>query len=135
MKPGWILAALMAIGLRASAGADVTAYVTVEGPALAHPAKKIAGTMFQMAGVTVAWRKGRPPASGDSGLVVHIELAQRTPPDYLPAALAVSYPFAGCSKSIRVFHDRVRSLARGELGLEARLLAHVLVHEITHVIQ
>jgi hypothetical protein len=58
-------------------------------------------------------------------------MTSHTPEDDHPGALAAARPFEGTH--IRVFYDRVQSAT-----LPARiptLLAHVLVHEITHIVQ
>jgi hypothetical protein len=129
----WILVALMAFGRNGDA-ADVTAYVTAEGTTLTYAAKAIATSVFKNAGVGIDWRGPKPPVNGVPATWLRIELSERTPPEVLPGALAVSHPYAGCSKRITVFVDRIRSLAHRPDD-ESALLAYVLVHEISHVIQ
>jgi hypothetical protein len=133
MRIGWIVVALLALN-RNAAAEDVTAYVTVGGAACVYPAKSIAGAIFEKAGVRIVWRAPEPSLAGPPRIYLRIELAEGTPDERLPGALAVSYPYRGCAKSITVFFDRVRSLARG-VDRESALLAYVLVHEITHVLQ
>lgn len=123
MRIGWMAGALAAVG--GCYAADVTAYITSDGPAVTRSAQAIATSVFQKAGITVKWR--RAPGA------LHIELAARTPEERLPGALAVSYPYAR-EKRITIFLDRIRVLARGT-DRESALLAYVLVHEMTHVIQ
>jgi len=90
-------------------------------------ALELANKMFAAIGVSLDWHSGEP--TGARPIV--IELATRTPVDLLPGALAYAQPFEGVH--IRVFYDRIQ----GEIapGLRAMLLAHVLVHEITHILQ
>ena len=141
MRIAWLLGLL---GLNLNAGAaDTTVYVTLDRAAGTFAAKRIAGSIFKKAGVTIVWRAPAPAATGAPAAWLRIELAEETPEERLPGALAVSYPYDGCSKGITVFFDRVRSLARGDkqeaLQLqyvrESALLGYVLVHEIAHVLE
>jgi hypothetical protein len=133
MRTGWIPIVLLAAAGEAF-GMEVTAYFTAEGTACTYPAKRIAASIFQKAGVRLLWRKSKPPVAGASQVCIRIALAEGTPEERLPGALAISYPFSGCARTITVFFDRVRTLARGA-DREAALLGYVLVHEITHVIE
>lgn len=133
MRIGRIALALLALNWDAAA-VDLTVYVTSDGPAVTSSSKMIASSIFRKAGVAIDWRRQPPPVTGAPRKSLRIELAAQTPEERLPGALAVSYPFARCSKSITVFLDRVRLRANG-VDRESVLLAYVLVHEITHVIQ
>lgn len=133
MKIGWIVLALVGTNPNATA-VEVTAQVTTDGAASPYAAKRLASSILLQAGVTIAWQSPKPPASGARRACLHIDLVGWSPKGRHPGALAVAYPFAGCSKSITVFVDRIRAVARG-VDRESALLAYVLVHEITHVIQ
>lgn len=85
-----------------------------------------ATSMFTRIGVKISWRRGRPVR--DRGNAIAIELTENTPAALMPGALAYAFPFEGVH--IRVFYDRVRLLCDG-----GDLLAHVLVHEITHILE
>jgi hypothetical protein len=126
--------AILAIFGPVAAAADVTVYVTSDGGTLTFAAQSVATSLFKKAGVTIEWRGPKPQASGVRADWLWIELGEKTPPDRLPGALAVSYPYAGTSKRITVFTDRIRSMVNRP-DQESFLLAYVLVHEITHVIQ
>jgi len=91
-------------------------------------AKVLASSMFAEIGVTVRWRPGikRCPARG-----IMISLYQQTPRSFMPGSLAYAQPYEGTH--IRVFYDRITSLF--QRGVAGRVLAHVLVHEITHILQ
>ncbi len=123
--------------------APQTVYVTLDRMTGTYAAKKIAGSIFKQAGVTIVWRTPGPAADGAAPIWLRVELADQTPAERLPGALAASYPFDGCAKGITVFYDRIRSLARSDghdpLPLqylhESGLLGYVLVHEITHVLE
>jgi hypothetical protein len=133
MRVGWMAMALLALHGRGSA-ADVTVYIKSEGVGTTYSAKKIASSIFHKAGISVAWKTGEPPVEGTAGTWLRVILAERTPEDRLPGALAVAYPFASCTKSITVFQDRIRAQVQRP-DWEAWLLAYVLVHEITHALQ
>ena len=124
----------LALSARCTAAADIDVYVASVGATPAYRAEQIAASIFRSAGVVVAWHTWKPRAT-ISSLAVRVDLEERTPVDYLPEALAVAYPFADRSKCITVFCDRIRGRAKGDLVLQSALLAHVLVHEITHLIQ
>jgi hypothetical protein len=133
MRIRWAALALLAIGGDATA-ADVTAYVVSTGPATPYYAERVASLILKKAGVNVEWRRDLPRTAPTSPLLLRIELTTDAPADFVPGALAVAYPYAGGSKSITVFLDRVRARANGA-GHESVFLAYVLAHEITHVVQ
>ena len=90
-------------------------------------AQVIASEMFAAIGVTIEWREGLAGCPPEGIL---ISLIPRTPPGLKPEAFASALP---SENQIRVFYDRVAE-HRPKL-LVPHLLAHVLVHEITHVLQ
>jgi hypothetical protein len=107
---------------------SVTVYVQdaaiVPGQTLAR-AEGLAGKMFAKAGVRINWRVGRP--NGDAITVGMSDV----PSAYHPGALAFAQPYQGVR--ITVFYDRIhKGFAPDVVPV---LLAHVLVHEITHIIQ
>jgi hypothetical protein len=102
-----------------SNSANVSDDVTVQ-------AENLAASMFGSIGVQVDWRRGEPRSS--SGQALAIQLAAKTPKDEMPGALAYAKPHEGVH--IVVFWDRI------QFGpAPARLLAHVMVHEITHILE
>ena len=133
MRITWILPGVMALLLSARA-ADIAAYLAPSAGACPYQAKKMASDIFESAGVTLEWRSPREVRVNPPRIWLRIELVQDTPQQRLPGALAVSYPFDRCTKVITVFLDRIRSLTR-DFCRESQLLAYVLVHEITHVIE
>jgi hypothetical protein len=116
-----------------AAAADVTVYIQTEGKTLTYVPKVIATALFQRAGVSIDWRT-EAPFNAAPATWLSVELAEPTPQDLLPGALAYSHPYARNSKQIIVFIDRIRCAAPS-IEREASLLAYVLVHEITHVLQ
>ena len=93
-------------------------------------ALELAEKMFATIGVRLDWRSGEPPRTS-SAQPIFVELVTPTPTNLMPGALAYALPYEGVH--IRVFYDRIWSKAVP--SLRAMLLAHVLVHEITHVLQ
>ncbi|HTB19754.1 MAG TPA: hypothetical protein VK708_16645 [Bryobacteraceae bacterium] len=90
-------------------------------------AEMLAANMFSNIGVKLHWRHSCP-AAGDS---IQIGISVKTPANDSPGALAYAMPYEGVH--IVVFYDRINHSARGDLSTV--VLAHVLVHEITHVLQ
>ena len=133
MKMNWMVVALLGLNPGARA-ADVTVFVTGDAAGWNYLTKSAVRSLFHSAGITVDWQGPETPAAGVPPTWLPVEFTDRTPDDIFPGALAVSYPYAGCRKGITVFLDRIRLLAPGLLR-ESALLASVLVHEITHVIQ
>ena len=60
-----------------------------------------------------------------------VEIVTDTSRELKPGALAFARPYEGVH--IDVFYDRVRAATEPELT--PNVLAHVLVHEITHILQ
>jgi hypothetical protein len=89
-------------------------------------AEALASKMFAGIGVTLNLREARPAASETAAIV--IEFGDRTPAGLLPLAWAYALPFEGVH--IRIFWDRMERERCAH-----QLLAHVMVHEITHILQ
>lgn len=93
-------------------------------------AKLRAAEMFLAADVKLEWRRGFDHRACPEG-AIKISVTNRTNPSLMPNALAYALPFEGTH--IRVFYDRIQE--RAGISTLPRLLAHVLVHEITHILQ
>jgi hypothetical protein len=90
-------------------------------------AEELASSMFASVDVKIDWRIGEPSASA-SPEAIAMRLAGNTPKMEMPGALAYAMPREGVH--IVVFWDRI------EFGLNSpELLAHVMVHEITHILE
>jgi hypothetical protein len=114
----------------------VTVYVRFDaadpGPiAACARAKNMASAMFDTVHVRLIWRSGSPSGKEVVEPVV-IDIRSHTPETFLRGALAFAQAFEGVH--ISVFYDRVAGSAN-DPDLAPKLLAHVLVHEITHVLQ
>jgi hypothetical protein len=99
--------------------------------------------IFERVGVRIVWHQGFVGCDAGS---IRIQLRENTPADERPGAMAYAMPYAGFqvftsgqgstgsqgSFHIEVFYDRIEKM--GE-RLAPRLFAHVLTHEIIHVLQ
>lgn len=88
-----------------------------------------ASMLFRSAGVKLKWRNGVSFCQGKRDAIV-VSLATNTPKNFLPGALAYALPYEGVH--IEVFYDRI---ALADPDLVPFLMAHVMVHEITHILQ
>jgi hypothetical protein len=93
-------------------------------------AQGIASGILATAGVHVTWRTGQPKAH-ELGRPILIDITADSPETLYRGALGYAYVFEGVH--IGVFYDRVRNASYPHAT--AILLAHVLVHEITHILE
>jgi len=102
-------------------------------PGILPNAESIASGFFKAVGLTIEWRH-RLPADSLVKLekAVVVQLTTNTPAKYCPSALAISFPFEGIHA--RVLYDRM-AWAEKRRGLAPVLLAHVLAHEIAHLVE
>jgi hypothetical protein len=130
--------ALVAIAVAIETGAradEVTVYVqgisVVPAPVLSR-AQALANDIFSAAGVGIDWRRGEPSRlESQLQRQIVVEMTTQTPRERKPGALAFAAPYEGVH--IQVFYDRVQTVTEPELT--PAVLAHVLVHEITHILQ
>jgi hypothetical protein len=93
-------------------------------------ARAQAGKMFTAAGISIQWHSGKPRLpQADNALV--IQMKERTPEDFYPGSLALAMPYEGAH--IQIFYQRIQEAVSPDT--RPALLAHVLVHEITHMLQ
>ncbi len=134
MKVTAVLAAAVMVGILAHEKEEgfaavpvcVQPGVTQEAPL----AETIAGKMFAQIGVEIEWH---PESACPAGLdaVIHILFVKGAPSTYFHGAYAFALPFEGIH--IQVFIDRLRNSV--DRRVLPSLLAHVLVHEIAHILQ
>jgi hypothetical protein len=94
------------------------------------PAETLAAKMFASAGIKIDWCYSLRSCQKRPGLIViDITTSQRSA--FPSAALAVARPYEGTH--IEVAYDRIQAAA--PRSLQRVLLAHVLVHEVTHMLQ
>jgi hypothetical protein len=105
--------------------------VCIEHTPAAHylpRAELIASKMFAPIGVKLVWRLQHSCPAGDT---IQVRISVKTPANEFPGVLARALPYEGVH--IVVFYDRINHSAGGDVC--ALVLAHVLVHEITHVLE
>lgn len=90
-------------------------------------AKMLTSRVFSQIGVPIVWHSMSRKCMADA---IHVRLTEATPPSLKPGAFAYALPYEGVH--IRVFCDRIHAIAG---PLEGIVLAHVLAHEITHILQ
>jgi hypothetical protein len=91
------------------------------------PAEALASDMFAKIGIYLKWVKSESVGPTFNPSIL-IDLITDTPADRLPSALAYTRPSDGVH--ITVFFDRIE-----EMQKPATVLGHVMVHEITHLLQ
>jgi hypothetical protein len=105
----------------------------VASPGSVERAKMLAKNMFASVGINIVWRSC--DLESHAGLCVDVLLSAGDYGDDSAGPLAEAYPFAGTAGHITARYDRVHNSAGVAHYLEPVLLGHVLVHEITHVLQ
>ena len=128
-----VMAVVIEIGARAD---DVTVYVNDPSVVPARQlirAQVLANEIFASVGVKIDWRQYKPsPSLSRPEGSVFVEMLSNAPRRRMPKAVAFAVPDAG--GHITVFYDRIKEAAQFELTSNP-LLAHVLVHEIAHILQ
>ena len=138
--PVWLLAAYTCAAparakLPIAAGQPQDSVVTVclmtnPDRTVMDAAATLASRMFAAIGVKLEWYEPRG-CPAEKPAPVFVVIAVRTPKSYLPGSLGEALPQEG--RHVWVFYDRVcRATPKGSA---TPLLAHVLVHEIAHVLQ
>jgi hypothetical protein len=87
--------------------------------------------MFATAGIKIEWHEPRLCPAG----AIQISLDEDAPATEHPGALAYALPYEGTH--IVLFYGRIlkHCIAADDPNLPPILLAHVMVHEITHILQ
>ncbi len=110
-----------------NAGASVSSFVLVR-------AEGIASRIFASAGVAMEWHSGAPAVcrEPDGTKTVILGFAVNAPAQDHPGAMAYAQPYERVH--IVVLFDRIEKSTGGP-GQASTLLAHVMAHEITHLLQ
>jgi hypothetical protein len=97
-------------------------------------AEDISSRMFKSAGVVLEWRPAGMGACRKPQQIqtIMLDFATNTPSSQYAEALAYALPFEGVH--IVVLFDRIEKKAAGAAQVSA-VLAHVMTHEITHILQ
>jgi hypothetical protein len=140
MKAHWIFGIALAAGFSAHAQectVMVSAHVDRMMPAgMLLRAELKSAAMFRKIGVGVRWRTGAGRANAADnacGAPILIQLEDTGSAPVSPDALAYATPFTESGTCIHVLVDRL--LQVGNERLTTAVLAHVLAHEITHVLE
>jgi hypothetical protein len=109
-------------------GTAIPVCVKNEIPGITLSRAEVLGSkMFAAAGVKIDWRAWSAcPASG-----IRVSLSWNTPESENPRSLAYALPYEG--NHIILYWDRIGRATQPETL--PWLLAHVLVHEVTHILQ
>lgn len=127
-----VATAWMAVACLGGAHEDehVTVYLSGSASAVDYrvsaQAQGLAAQMFAGIGVKIDWRGGRPFAGQKRA--IEIELVDNAPKSLRPGAMAYAMPYEGVH--IQIFRDRIKKPPS-----PYRVLAHVMVHEITHILE
>jgi hypothetical protein len=141
MKAYWAIGMVMAAGLRAQVqGCSVYVYVETN---IAMPvgmvldAKTKATQMFHEIGVNVKMRNGIPANDPRDACGAPIVVQFENAAGYRGSegALAYARPFRASGTCIHLFVDRVLAKLDHEASFSNALMTHVMVHEITHVLE
>jgi hypothetical protein len=95
-------------------------------------AKTIASSIFAQAGVRIKWQSGQSNSVQALTPIV-LSFTSNTPEKFPPNIFAYALVYEGVH--IRIFVDHVVERAHHETPLATYLLAHVMVHEITHMLE
>jgi len=91
-----------------------------------YAVERMASEIFSTIGVRIEWRGRTCPAFPD---VIKIDFAETAPKGISDGALAYARPYEGTH--IVILNGRVKQ----QSGCTQQLLAYVLVHEITHILE
>jgi hypothetical protein len=98
-------------------------------------AEKEASQILAAAGFQIRWTEAMPDDSPGCGppIVVRFTVGEQSPS--YPRAIAYSLPYNPQESGITVFWDKLTNVSARTLCPEGDLLAHVLAHETTHILQ
>ena len=143
MKTSMLITGILAAGMTAHAHdpkpADVTVYVNgTDLPPLPVDvrARDTVARLYARIGIHLARRNDAPRRSTASGspVTVQVRFIREEPDGASREVLARAWPFREEGIAIHLMYSRIRWVAAGS-GREAPILAHVLAHEIGHVLQ
>jgi hypothetical protein len=127
--------AILTLAFAAALAAEAPVPVRLQGAEIVEPlvlahATATAARMFATVGVQIEWSRSKP----QPGELV-ILLAPRRNAPASRDAVAHARPYASGGVAITIFYEDVLSVAGRATQPQSALMAHVLVHEITHVLQ
>jgi hypothetical protein len=130
MKPTIAVATILALASTGKAKQHQvtpteTVIVCMDKPPAVPMVQLTVSEIFARVGIAIAWRGAKCPEDG-----IRVSVQTATPGNLRPGALAYSMPYERVH--ICVFYDRIHLFGAAE---EAGILAYVIVHEITHILQ
>jgi hypothetical protein len=140
MKIYWVAGIAMAAGLSMHAGeCNVAVYVNSSfslNGSIVRNAELRTAALFGEIGVDMRWRAGGAHAAAahnSCGMPILVEIAGFASPQFPQNVLAYATPYAESGTRIYVFMDRIAANRKPQSA--TILLAYVLAHEITHILQ
>jgi hypothetical protein len=94
-------------------------------------AEQVTSQMFSAARVRIDWRQGLAGCPVEGIRISVSALSDHAPADLPASAMAYALPYEG--NHIVIFYDRLQRKVKGTQI--STLLAHVLAHEVTHILQ
>ena len=113
-------------------------------PSVLLQAEAVATRMFAGIGLRVEWTERRTGRGAEPvgttcapkrPAEIGVRMAQKRTSSASPEAFASAHPFSNDGVRITVFYGELHEAIRHQSRLEPVVLAHVLVHELTHVLQ
>jgi hypothetical protein len=132
-----ILATTIGVGTQAAGmdkSKDKNVTICVEntvGFSVLPLAEQVASQMFSAAGVGIDWRQSLAGCPVEAIRITLSALSDHAPADLPANAMAYALPYEG--NHIVIFYDRLQRKVKGTQI--SSLLAHVLAHEVTHILQ
>jgi hypothetical protein len=131
------MATILALAVSAQAASEVRICVnsgTSPSLSILTRAEVISSRMFATAGVAIEWHSAAPAVcqGPQQTKIVILDFAANTSPNEHPGVMAFAQPYEAIH--IVVLYDRIEKSAGGP-GPAPTLLAHVMTHEITHILQ
>lgn len=123
-------------GARSSRPADLLVYVSGrETPpnVVEHGARALVTRMYREIGVRIVWRDGEPKKGAVQTARVAVQIRYGRVPRG-GHVLASAAPFGAGIRAVTIEYGRIRGVA-GRLEREQAILAHVLAHELGHILQ
>ena len=126
---------------------DVLVYVEdafLVPPLVLSRAEATATRMFAGIGLQAQWAERRPVRAAETSITpcapkraeeIVVQMASARTGSAGGEALAVALPYARTGVRVTVFYGELHEATRIQPSMETVVLAHVLVHEITHVLQ
>ncbi|MEO8369682.1 MAG: hypothetical protein ABI806_10805 [Candidatus Solibacter sp.] len=93
--------------------------------------------MYARLGIALAWSNASPKSGVQAAgaVAIQIRFTRESTRSVSNDALAFALPYSGGINAITVIYPRIQAITGGQIGFELSLLAHVLAHEIGHVLQ